>query len=1162
MKPDDPKLTAYALDELDPADRAEVEQLLRENPEALAEVEDTERLAARLRRELRAEPAAPLTAEQRDEVLAVAVGEICDSGDVDEPVQFGSNGTAPAGVKGPGDSRRWWSRPMALAASIAVLAGVAYIAAQSFWQPASHPIAFGQYEVSSAPSATATGAADSRGWQGQPGALRLELPVAESKPEDVSALVKLPALAAADGTQAVAGTVLANPVATMPSDPGTAKPALSPDSSIASAAKSGEQMNQYLVDADGFYQTGRYDLALKRNEQILSLDPQNIAARKMQEKVNQAIDSYGNTAYNETRNKLGRSMDVALNMPTPKPDAASDAPQAPEEKANVAGRAQQMAEREVTRRSIDKAAVRLEKAAVENAGGKSRNVAVAAPAQSAAMAPAKPATLSPSLQLSTSGDVSGGAGVPLPYARGRSSGVRGDGVDSLDSLGESPAPAAAPQPSGAVGGVLAGAEIQLVLRDAAAESAGVKTSSPVRFRAKVTDEEAAMTKQREELNEPVTIKLAPVAQKQLQEQPEAAPLANDPASPRPATMDARKTAVKDLAKLEATVSQSSAEADYTARGITLYKEGKLDEAATELTKAVKADPGSATAHNYLGIVAGQKGWAGAAQKELEIAARLDPQDATVHFNLAVVLASQEPRKVAEARHYYQLAIERGSERDESLERLLVQREPSNTESYDTITDNAFLAVRDHALSTFSIDVDTASYANVRRFLSEQRLPPKGAVRIEELLNYFDYDYPQPDGEAPFSASMEVAECPWTPEHRLVRIGLKGREIHPDKRPASNLVFLVDVSGSMQPENKLPLVKKCLRQMVDKLGGEDTVAIAVYAGASGCVLEPTNKKSEMRAALDRLESGGSTNGAAGIQLAYQLAERSFIKGGVNRVILATDGDFNVGVTNQSDLTDLIEKKAKSGVFLTVLGFGMGNLKDSTLEKLADKGNGNYAYIDTLNEGRKVLVEQMSGTLVTIAKDVKIQVEFNPAQVGAYRLIGYENRMLKKEDFNDDTKDAGEIGAGHTVTALYEVVPAGVKSAGIPAVDPLKYQPAPAQTPARVDEAKRYLVPDVDPAVSSKELLTLKLRYKATDGDTSKLLEFPLTDDGKSYERSSRDFRFAAAVASFGMLLRDSPHKGKANWSSTLELALEGKGEDRSGYRAEFVSLIERAKAASR
>lgn len=476
----------------------------------------------------------------------------------------------------------------------------------------------------------------------------------------------------------------------------------------------------------------------------------------------------------------------------------------------------------------------------------------------------------------------------------------------------------------------------------------------------------------------------------------------------------------------------------------------------------------------------------------------------------------------------------------------------STEAYDAITDNAFLAVRENPLSTFSIDVDTASYANVRRFLNQQTRPPKGAVRIEELLNYFTYDYPQPDGETPFSATMEVATCPWAPEHRLVRIGLKGREIAKDKRPASNLVFLIDVSGSMQPENKLPLLKKCLRMLVDQLTPEDTVSIAVYAGASGTVLEPTHDRGEIRAALDRLESGGSTNGAAGIQLAYRLAEQSFIKGGVNRVILATDGDFNVGVTSQSELTDLITRKAKKGTFLTVLGFGMGNLKDSTLEKLADKGNGNYAYIDTLNEGRKVLVEQMNGTLVTIAKDVKIQVEFNPAQVGAYRLIGYENRLLAKEDFNDDKKDAGEIGAGHTVTALYEVVPAGKAAPGVPSVDPLKYQTTGSKEPGTRNQ---------EPGTSA-ELLTLKLRYKQPDGDTSKLLEFPLTDRGETWEKSSRDFRFAAAVAGFGMLLRESPHKGTATWESVRELAMEGRGEDRSGYRGEFLTLLDKAKALGR
>jgi Ca-activated chloride channel family protein len=490
---------------------------------------------------------------------------------------------------------------------------------------------------------------------------------------------------------------------------------------------------------------------------------------------------------------------------------------------------------------------------------------------------------------------------------------------------------------------------------------------------------------------------------------------------------------------------------------------------------------------------------------------------------------------------------RWREQPGSMRGFRAPSEPANTEAYDVVNDNPFMDVRGNPVSTFSIDVDSASYANVRRFLNAGERPPKGAVRIEELLNYFNYDYPQPkDGQA-FSATLEAGPCPWTPEHRLVRVGLKGREVKRDQRPATNLVFLVDVSGSMQPANKLPLVKESLRLLVDQLTAEDRVSIAVYAGASGCVLQPTSDKAAVRAALEKLEAGGSTNGASGIQLAYELAQRAFIQGGVNRVILATDGDFNVGVTSQSALIDLIESKAKSGVFLSVLGFGMGNLKDSTLEKLADKGNGNYAYIDTLNEGRKVLVEQMSGTLVTIAKDVKIQVEFNPAQVTAYRLIGYENRLLAKEDFNDDTKDAGEIGAGHSVTALYEVVPAGQQPPPR-AVDALKYQTLPSPAPAQ-NAASDAL---------SREMLTLKLRHKLPDGDKSQLLELPLVDEGAAREKTSRDFRFAAAVASFGMLLRDSPHKGSANWDTTLELAVEGKGDDASGYRGEFISLINKAK----
>ncbi len=466
-----------------------------------------------------------------------------------------------------------------------------------------------------------------------------------------------------------------------------------------------------------------------------------------------------------------------------------------------------------------------------------------------------------------------------------------------------------------------------------------------------------------------------------------------------------------------------------------------------------------------------------------------------------------------------------------------------TEAYDRIVENAFLEAVSNPLSTFSIDVDTASYANVRRFLNQNSLPMKGAVRIEELVNYFSYDYAPPDGEDPFSAHVEVAGCPWKPKHRLARIGLKGWELDAAQRPATNLVFLVDVSGSMRPENKLPLLRRSMKMLARQMNENDQIAIAVYAGASGLVLPTTNgeDKQAILGALNRLEAGGSTNGGAGIQLAYDTAVGSFIKGGVNRVILATDGDFNVGVTNQSELVRLIENKAKTGVFLTVLGFGMGNLKDSNLEKLADKGNGNYAYIDTAKEARKVLVEEMSGTLVTIAKDVKIQVEFNPARVNAYRLIGYENRILAAEDFNDDTKDAGEIGAGHTVTALYEIVPAGV-GFDVPGVDPLKYQRPTAPSDA----------------ASSEELFTLKLRYKKPDGDTSKLLAFPITDGGSTLEDASPDFKFAASVAGFGMLLRESEHKGDASFNSVRKLAQQGLGEDGFGYRAEFVKLVQKAK----
>jgi len=474
----------------------------------------------------------------------------------------------------------------------------------------------------------------------------------------------------------------------------------------------------------------------------------------------------------------------------------------------------------------------------------------------------------------------------------------------------------------------------------------------------------------------------------------------------------------------------------------------------------------------------------------------------------------------------------------------------DTEAYAAQMDNEYLDAVGNPLSTFSIDVDTASYSNLRRFLQGGQRPPRDAVRIEELVNYFPYHYAAPKDDKPVAASMEVASAPWNPAHRLVRIGLKGREIPESERPALNLVFLLDVSGSMNESNKLPLVKESLRLLVEKLKPTDRVAIVVYAGASGLALPstPGAKKQEILAALDALSAGGSTNGAMGIELAYDIAKAHFVEGGANRVVLCTDGDFNVGVTNQGDLTRLIEEKASSGVFLTVLGFGMGNYKDDTLEKLADKGNGNYGYVDNAAEGRKLLADQLSGTLVTVAKDVKLQVEFNPARVKSYRLIGYENRLLPKEAFNNDKIDAGELGSGHTVTALYEVVLVGVKSpSDVPAVDPLKYQ----------KEKEVRIAKDN----SSPELLTLKIRYKAPSGILSHKLEFPLVDSGAAFAAASQDFKFAASVAGFGMMLRESPHKGAVTYDSVLGWAEDGLGDDSGGYRHEFLDLVKLAKGIS-
>ena len=462
------------------------------------------------------------------------------------------------------------------------------------------------------------------------------------------------------------------------------------------------------------------------------------------------------------------------------------------------------------------------------------------------------------------------------------------------------------------------------------------------------------------------------------------------------------------------------------------------------------------------------------------------------------------------------------------------------ERYAEINENPFFETARAPLSTFSIDVDTAAYSNVRRFLNDGQMPPKDAVRIEEMVNYFEYTYPQPAGNVPFSVNTEMAVAPWNPRNRLMKVGLQGKKVSLDNTSSANLVFLVDVSGSMNSPDKLPLLKDGLRMMVNQLKPNDRVAIAVYAGSSGLVLAstPVSQKGEIIAALDQLQAGGSTNGGEGIQLAYTVATQNFISGGNNRVILATDGDFNVGTTSDTDLVNLIEAKRKSGIFLSVLGFGTGNLNDSMMEKLSNKGNGNYAYIDSRDEARRALGEQVAGTLYTIAKDVKIQVEFNPAKVAGYRLIGYENRILADRDFNDDTKDAGEIGAGHSVTALYEIVPAGQKvdNGGIE----LKYS--------------KY---ESSGTNFGGEMATVKLRYKEPDGDNSKLMSIGVLDNAAAIDAASEDLRFAAAVAQFGLVLRDSRYKGDSNFASIRSLAAGALGGDARERRAEFLDLINRA-----
>ena len=477
------------------------------------------------------------------------------------------------------------------------------------------------------------------------------------------------------------------------------------------------------------------------------------------------------------------------------------------------------------------------------------------------------------------------------------------------------------------------------------------------------------------------------------------------------------------------------------------------------------------------------------------------------------------------------------------------RVPGN-ESYTPIRENGFVSAAQTPLSTFSIDVDTASYSNVRRFLTNHQPPPPDAVRIEELVNYFPYDYPAPEGERPFAVHVEVGSAPWATEHRLVRIGLQGRPPVDAERRISNLVFLLDVSGSMKPANKLPLVKDSLRLMAAHLREGDSVAIVTYAGTTGLWLPATHgeDRATIREAIDRLRAGGSTNGSGGLQLAYRIAREQYVQGGINRVLLATDGDFNVGITSDHELERLIAEQAGSGVFLTVLGFGDGNLKDSKLEILSGRGDGNYAYIDSLREARKVLVDELGGTLETIAKDVKLQVDFNPGRVQAYRLIGYENRALAARDFADDTKDAGEIGAGHSVTALYEVVPSGlVHAAG---VEPSKYV------------SRSEPEPRPDPASISEELLTVRLRYKLPEADESTRFDVPVVDAGLEFLELSDDTRFAASVAAFGMLLRRSSFSGSATLEGLSSWALESLGEDPGGWRAEFCDLVGRARNLGR
>ncbi|MCE5332894.1 MAG: von Willebrand factor type A domain-containing protein [Bacteroidales bacterium] len=475
---------------------------------------------------------------------------------------------------------------------------------------------------------------------------------------------------------------------------------------------------------------------------------------------------------------------------------------------------------------------------------------------------------------------------------------------------------------------------------------------------------------------------------------------------------------------------------------------------------------------------------------------------------------------------------------------LIRYNAVENEEYGTYRENRFISVANEALSTFSLDVDAASYGNVRRMINQGQMPEKDAVRIEEMINYFSYGYARPTGEHPVNIVTESAVCPWNTKHKLVRIGVKAKEIASENLPASNFVFLIDVSGSMQGANRLELVKASLKLLTNNLREKDRVSIVVYAGAAGEILPstPGNDRQKIKEAIDNLSAGGSTAGGAGIRLAYKIAEKNFIKNGNNRIILCTDGDFNVGISSNAELESLIESKRKTGVYLTVLGYGMGNYKDNKLQTLAEKGNGNHAYIDNIQEANKVLVSEFGSTMYTVAKDVKLQIEFNPAYVNAYRLIGYESRLLNKEDFNDDTKDAGELGSGHTVTALYEIIPVGVENT-YGGVDDLKYQ--------NTKKIKNSATKD---DVLSTELLTVKLRYKKPDETNSRKLEVPALANALN-EEPSKDFKFIMAVAMFGQLLKDSDFKGEATYQKVIDFAKSGIDNDSNGYRREFIRLAE-------